>query len=105
MIWASIVAISQLFHIAKPFIPFIKNDRDFIEMSLQYESLYLSYERLWYDHRKNTDNEEEIETRFFNLREKEHEINKKFKHIVCPDLKGLGKQSDEETNKFLETNF
>ncbi len=105
VIWASIVTVSQVLHIAKPYIPFVKNDREFIEMSLLYESLYLSYEKMWFDYRKSDHNEEEIEKYFYILRKKEHEITKKFKHIVCPILKGLIKESDEETNSFLETNF
>jgi len=105
VVWASIVAISQILHIAKPYILFIRNDREFIEMSLLYNSLYLSYEKLWFDYRKKNNEEEYIEKVFYTLRKKEHEINRRFKHIICPVLKGLMEKSDEETNHIFKTSF
>ena len=106
LVWASIVGVSQILFIAKPFIPLIKNDREFIEMSLLYESLYLSYEKLWFDNEKDENNDErKIEKRFYNLRQKELEINTQFKHVVCPIFKGLMTEADNETNIFLESNF
>ncbi len=105
VVWASIVAISQVLHIAKPYIPFVKNDKEFIEQSLLFESLYLSYEKLWFDNRKEDVDENQIEERFYNLRQKEHDINTRFKHVVCPNFKRLIKSSDEEADKYLETNY
>lgn len=104
-IWAAIVAISQVLHVVKPHIPYIKNDKEFIEQSLLFESLYLEYEKLWYENIKLSANADEIEKKFYELRQKEHEINIRFKHVVCPNFKGLIKQSDIETNNFLITNY
>jgi len=105
LIWTAIVGFSQVLHVAKPYIPFIKNDREFIEQSLLFESLYLSYEKLWFDHAKGGMNEELIENKFYSLRQKEHDIAKKFKHIICPVHKGLISKADNETDKFLRTNY
>ena len=105
IVWASIVAISQILHIAKPYVPFIKGDKELMEMSLQYEFLYLIYERLWFDYRKDDCDKEGIEELFYSYREKEHDINTRFKHIVCPEIKSLVSKADAETNKFLEANF
>ena len=104
-VWATIVAISQVLHIVKPHILYIKNDKKFIEQSLLFESLYLDYEKLWYENRKESSNPEEIENRFYELRQKEHEINARFKDVVCPKLKSLINLSDIETNNFLQTNY
>lgn len=103
--WALIVAISQVLHIAKPYVPFIKNDRELMEMSLQYELLYITYEKLWFDYQKDSSNEDTIEKNFYSYRNKEHEINTSFKHIICPEIKSLVSKADIETNKFLEVNF
>ena len=105
LVWASIVGLSQALHIAKPYIPFVKNDKEFIEQSLLFESLYLSYEKLWFDNRKEDVDENQIEERFYNLRQKEHDIKTRFKHVVCPNLKRLIKSSDEEADKYLEINY
>lgn len=76
-----------------------------MEMSLQYVLLSLTYERLWFDYRKDDCDEEAIEESFYSYREKEHDINTRFKHIVCPEIKSLVNKADTETNKFLEANF
>jgi len=104
-IWAIIVAISQGLHVAKPHIPYIKNDKEFIEQSLLFEALYLEYEKLWYENLKENAKPDEIEIIFYKLRQKEHEINTRFKHVVCPNFKKLIQISDVETNTFLKTNF
>lgn len=104
-LWAGIVAISQVLHIAKPYLPFSKGARDFIEMSLLYESIYLEYEKLWYDNRKEVRDEVKLEKRYNDLRQKEHAIDKRFKHVVCPEFKGLIATADAETNNFLTNNF
>jgi len=104
-LWASIVVISQILHIAKPYIPFIKNYREFNEMSLLYDSLYLLYEKLWFDYRKTNKDSKQIEKAFYSLRRKEHEISKRFKHIICPIMKGMIKESDNETDIILKTNY
>ena len=103
--WACIVAVSQVLHIAKPYLPYSKGSRDFIEMSLLYEAIVLEYEKLWYDNRKEARDEELLEKRYNNLRQKEHNVDKRFKHVVCPEFKGLINKADVETNNFLNNNF
>ncbi|KFO68744.1 hypothetical protein ER57_02005 [Smithella sp. SCADC] len=103
--WAIIVAISQLLIIAKPYIPFVKNDRELADQSLLFDELYLSYEKLWFEYAKQNVNGDQFETELYRLREKEHEINVRFKHVVCPNFKGIIKLADEETNIFLQTHF
>jgi hypothetical protein len=105
LVWALIVSVSQVFHIAKPYIPFLKCDREFTEMSLLHGALCLSYEKLWYDCNKEKFDQEKIEKDFYIFRERELEIDKRFKHVVCPIFNGLMKRSDEEANNFLRTNF
>ena len=104
-IWATIVAISQLLHIAKPYFPFLKNDRDFYEMSFQYESLYLDYERLWFKYENGKITEDETENIFYKSRESEMEIINKFKHIHCPDFKNLANEVSNEVNAELARTF
>ena len=80
-------------------------DKEFIEQSLLYESLYLSYEKLWFDNRKEGLDENLIEKTFYDLRQKEHDINTRYKHVVCPSFKRLIKSADEEVNNYLEQNY
>jgi hypothetical protein len=103
--WASVVGVSQFLHIAKPYVPFIKHEKEYRDMSLLYESLYLAYERLWYDFSKGVVDSEKLEETFFNLRKQEHNLSTRFKHVICPEYKSLILKADEQTNKFIENNF
>ena len=105
VLWATIVAISQILHIIKPYFYFIKNDKEFIEMSLMFEGVYLSYEKLWYDLQKNGLDMDEAEKIFYENRQKELNISKSYKHVVCPTINSLMTKADTETNNFLQTHF
>lgn len=104
-IWATIVAVSQVLHVAKPYIPFIKGDRELMEISLQYELLYLNYEKLWFDHQKSNCNKITVENTFYKYRNKELDINTRYKHVICPEITSLIAKADAETNNFLVANF
>jgi len=105
LVWAFIIGVAQVLHIAKPYIPFVKGDRELMEISLQYELLYLSYEKLWFDSAKESSNGDSIEKRFYACRDKEHDINTRFKHIMCPEINSLINRADTETDQYLQTNF
>jgi len=100
-IWAAIVAISQLLHIAKPYFPFLKNDRDFYEMSFIYEKLYVTYERLWFKYEDGKINSDVVEDTFYDLRQSEMDMMDKFKHIHCPYYKNLSNRVSQEVSKEL----
>ncbi len=104
-LWAAIVAISQILHIIKPYMYFIKNDKEFIEMSLLFEGIYLSYEKLWYELQKEDFNSDEAENTFYENRQKELDISKNHKHVVCPNIASLISKADAETNNFLQAHF
>ncbi|WP_136681481.1 hypothetical protein [Neptunomonas sp. XY-337] len=104
-VWGGIVAFSQLLHIAKPYFPFFRSDREFWEMSHLYETLYLSYEKLWFAYERGQINENEAEKRFYKLRDNELAINKRFKHVYCPTFDRLIKKSSEEVALQLNQTF
>jgi len=104
-VWGAIVAISQLLHIAKPYFPFLKNDRDLFEMGHQYEVLYLSYEKLWFKYEKGKITEDNTENEFYKLRDSEMDITNKFKHIHCPNFKKLAKEVSDEVATELARTF
>lgn len=101
--WAIIVGISQVLILAKPYIPFTKGEREFSDQSLLFDDLYLSYEKLWYEYKKPNVDEDQIEKKYYILREKELDINTRFKNIVCPKFKSLIHEADNETNTYLQT--
>lgn len=103
--WAIIISISQIMHIAKPYIPFIKYDKEFLEMSFDFEKIYLEYEMLWFDFENNRDASENIETRFYDLRAKENYVEKMHKHAQAPKWNRLIETVQQETYTALSLNF
>ena len=103
--WACIISISQIMHIAKPYFPFIKYDKEFLEMSFEFEQIYLNYEMLWFDFENNKDNPESIEARFYELRAKENDLEKMHKNAQSPKWKGLLETIQQETYTALSLNF
>lgn len=104
-IWGGVVAISQVLYIAKPYIPFFKHDRDYMEMAHAYDNLYLAYEKLWYkfDGRNLTD--EKAEKEFYVIREKELNLNSRFKHVYVPSFNKLVGEASNETANELSLTF
>jgi len=105
IIWALIVALSQVLILAKPYLPFIKNDRELLEMSYKYDSLYIHYEKLWFKNEKPDSSETEVESTFYKLRDSEVNFSKQFKQVYCPDFSGLSKKVSEQTTAQLNRIF
>ncbi|CAH8187650.1 conserved hypothetical protein [Vibrio aestuarianus] len=103
-VWAAVVAFSQFLHIAKPYLPFLKNERDFFEMGHQYEILYLSYEKLWFKYEKGQLSDDEVEKEYYRLRSVELNNSNRFKGIYCPTfIKLTNKVSDEISEELTRT--
>jgi hypothetical protein len=83
----------------------MKHDKDFLEMSFEFESLYLEYERFWVAYDDDRIPDDEAETRFYELREKGLEIEKMHKHTPCPEFKGLMAKSDQKSTSAIALNF
>ena len=103
--WASIIGVSQVLSIAKPYIGFVKNDKAYLEMSFEFERLYLEYERLWYDIEYQKLKEDDAREHLDKLRRKEMEIEERHKNVVCPELKRYMDKASNKTLKKLEIDF
>lgn len=104
-LWAGIVALSQVLHIAKPYLPFMKHDKDFLEMSFELEYLYLEYERLWVAFDDDRLSEAEAEKQFYVLREREIKIEQSHKQTHCPRFKRLIERVEQDAKTALALNF
>ncbi len=103
--WAIIVATSQGLHIAKPYFPFIKNDKSYLEMSCDFETLYLELEKLWYSLENESINTKEAEKLFYKLRDQELKIYKSHKGIHCPEFNCWISKITQSTYTALQINF
>jgi len=104
-IWSFIVAISQLLHVAKHHLPYLKYERDLIEMSIKYDDIYLKYEMLWYDYEQKKINGIQAEENFYKLRQNENKLENDYKTVRCPEIKGIIKKAHLETLKSLKLHF
>ena len=70
ILWAIIIAASNVVNIIKPYFPYSKYIKDLNERALSMQNLHLDYERLWY----NFDNDQVLEDlatqKFFDLKSK-----------------------------------
>ncbi len=102
-VWATIVGVSQIMHVAKPYIPFIKNDREFLKMSASFEKLYLDLERLWYAIESEKIEHESAENTFYSFREKivsiEHD------GVNCPEVSKWVNKITDKTDHSLSIQF
>jgi len=92
IIWAIMVGSSQVLHVAKPYIPFLKNEKEYMELSFKYESLFLCYEKLWFSLEKAKESEDSIEEKFYTFRDTEVNFLENSKHIYIPNLSSLTKK-------------
>ncbi|MBL4862061.1 MAG: hypothetical protein JKY09_03470 [Crocinitomicaceae bacterium] len=104
-VWAIIVAVSQILHVAKPYIPYIKYDKEYLEMHFKFENLYLKYERLWFKFESNKIKDSDIEDYFYKLREQENKIQEAHKNSPTPELIYLMDRSDKKLYSILNLNF
>lgn len=104
-LWAAFVAIAQILHLAKPYLHFMKSEKDFLEMSFEFNYLYLEYERLWVAYEDGRLDDARAENTFYELREKETDIEKVHKQVRCPRLKCFIVKAQQETEQALAINF
>lgn len=103
--WTIIVAASQVLHIAKPYFPFLKNSKTFLEMSYDFELLYIQLEKLWYSIENKTISIDEAENLFYKYREQVITIEKSHENIVCPFIKNWINETSKTTHNTLKINF
>jgi hypothetical protein len=70
LVWAIIIAGSNVVNIIKPYFPFSKYIKELNERALSMQNLHLDYERLWYKFDRDQINEENATELFFDLKAK-----------------------------------
>jgi len=74
-------------------------------MSFEFKDLYLLYERLWYDFENRVVTEEQTEKRFYEFREMEVEIDRRYQSTRTPEFKFLMSKAQRDTDSELALNF
>jgi hypothetical protein len=103
-VWAVIVGVSQVLHVLRPYVPFFKRGRDYRDISIELESLYLEYERLWYRLAKGKIDSDKAERQLYTLREKELEIDRR-SGVQPPRFRWLCAKARTELDNKLQRFF
>ncbi len=100
-VWGTIVALSQFLHLAKPFVPWIKNEREYADLSILYGDIYLEYEELWCASERQEFSEDKVVEKYHLLRKKDQDIIRRTGAIYCPESNKLSKICSELTEQYL----
>jgi hypothetical protein len=104
-IWGGIIGISQVMQVVKPYISIIGSDKDLLEMSFEYEQLFLEYEQLWYAVCSGSIADPAVTERIAELHKKSLDIERAHKNVHAPRRQRLIDKVYTDTEKFLELNF
>ncbi|MBL0047092.1 MAG: hypothetical protein IPP32_03235 [Bacteroidetes bacterium] len=105
MVWAAIIAFSQVLTAIKPYIPYFKYVKELNTKSLKVDLLNIEFERLWYklQHKKVT-NEQAVEI-YFDLRRQSTEIFNFGDDIIFEVKSKIEKRANERMKTFLKNNY
>ncbi|HYL99765.1 MAG TPA: hypothetical protein VEZ90_12480 [Blastocatellia bacterium] len=104
-IWGGIIAVSQVLQVTKPYLPVIGSDKELLEMSFDYEQLFLEYEKLWNEVESESVDEKAVTQRIEELHKKALEIERTHRNVHIPTRKRLSEQVYADVEKFLKLNF
>jgi hypothetical protein len=88
-VWGAIVASSQLLHLAKPSIPFIKQERELFEIGSKYNQLFIMYEKLYSEFNRGKLTEDQTHKQYFALRSRESNFISSYKRVKIPKFNKL----------------
>lgn len=84
---------------------FLKSEKEFLAMSFEFKHLYLSYERLWCDLENEVVTAELAEKKFYELREKEIQIERIYQSTYTPEINFVISKAQRDTDNELSLNF
>jgi len=106
MLWALIIAISQVVTATKSFLPYKKRLKIIPEFSDAIEAIALESEKGWFYVAEGLLTLEEINDKYFDLAEKLLKAEKKFMTgMVLPRKVKLLKRAEVEADKYLTTRY
>lgn len=105
MLWATIIAISQVLTAIKPYFPFFKYVKELNAKNYKMELINIDIERLWYKLSKRNISEEEAEEQYFDLRRQIGELLNFGDDAVYKATKKIEQKANERMKIFLKNNY
>ena len=102
MVWAVIIALSQVITAIKPFLSFRQQIKPISELNDQIQEITLECEKHWFSVAEGELTEKEIHNLYINLKDKSLKAEKKaLENIVLPKNSKLLAQAEKEADLYL----
>lgn len=106
MIWAAIIAVSQIITAVKPFLPYKQRIKAVTELNDKLQEISLNCERNWFNVAEGKLTEEEIHNLYISLKNDSLDAEKKFlKGIVLPKNDKILREAEKEANLYLTNTY
>jgi len=105
LLWAGLIALSQVITVVKPYFPFSKYIKELNTKILKAENLNLEFEKLWSKVQRNKLAEDSIDEIFYDLKKQMNEILNFSDEVILPAVPVYQMQANQKVKTFLESNF
>lgn len=105
VIWSSIIVISQVIQVLKPYFPYYKFVNELNMKSFQIENLVVMFEKLWYDFNSGNIDENQASKDYFRLKLESAELLKFDDDLILSPSKSDEYKASERMQNFLRTNY
>ena len=106
LLWAFIIALSQVVTAVKPFLPYRQRLKAISELNDKIQEISLKSERNWYDVAEGELTEKEIHELCIALKNESLIAEIKFlKNLILPKKENLLKRAEKEADIYLKNNY
>jgi hypothetical protein len=105
LIWAAIIAASQVLTVIKPYFPYFKYVKELNAKSFRVDLLNIEFERLWYKLQNKKITEDEAVEIYFDLRKHTTEIFNFGDDTIFDVKKDIEQKANERMKVFLKNNY
>lgn len=106
LVWAVIIAMSQVITAIKPFLPYKQRLKAVSELNNSIQEISLKYEKEWFSVAEGELTEKQIHDLDISLRHESYVAEKKYlKNTVLPKKEKLLKMAEEEADLFFSNNY
>lgn len=105
IIWATIIAASNVINIIKPYFPYSKYITELNEKGLSMLNLHLEYERLWYKFENEQITEQLATDAFFDLKSKGITTLRLNDDTLVFENEGIYKKSEDKLKVYVKSNY
>jgi hypothetical protein len=105
IIWASIIAVSQVLTVVKPYFPYFKYVKEFNLKCVRLELMNIEYERLWHRLQNKKVTDDEADEQYFELRKQTSEILNFSDDTIFEVTPLIEKKANEMMKNYLQTNY